>query len=57
VGDHHAAVARAAGRADRRHLSLGYAAWCVLRGPRAWKMLMTAGSLMIVLACGKLLEI
>ena len=37
--------------------ALGYAAWCVLRGPRAWKMLMTAGSLIIVLACGRLLEI
>ena len=38
-------------------LSLGRAAWRALRGQRAWKMLMTAGSLIIVLACGKLLEI
>jgi hypothetical protein len=38
-------------------LTLGLAAWCALRGQRAWKMLMTAGSLIIVLACGRLLEI
>jgi hypothetical protein len=37
-------------------LSLGHAAWCALRGQRTWKMLMTAGSLIVVLACGKLLE-
>lgn len=38
-------------------LSLGHAAWCALRGRRAWKMLMTAGSLIIVLACCNLLEV
>jgi hypothetical protein len=36
--------------------SLGHAVWCALRGQQAWKMLITAATLVAVMGCSKLLE-